>query len=384
MNRNNILNAKIKILIIIAYTVVLFLIVFLIFGKTKADRFANYSELPYDEHMAVNVRVMENRSSLIQTYNSSNEKSNEKKLGLNEKSSYSLQLFLVKLKVESIRNISINVAAKTADNHYKYSTYSGTRSMSSGVFNLSASFSNFSTKEVIEKEMGIGSKMYVFDETPKEIYVNIEYTIGTGNDAKNYELKYRFTTLEIKEKNLSKYQTREFLSSSANNYKNFINPAEDVLAIKLSKEETGLKSSINEVYKDVLEIQVLDNIGNINKLLMNQDEVETKGLKAIEQATQNKDPLYPEISNIALEIWGKIESQDKKFSKYIKIYSLYGFFSKYRELPVSTLEIDESLNLSEIYVTANGTVYNGSVDSFEIKYQVNFHDAEMPLIEKSE
>ena len=47
-----------------------FLIVFLIFGTTKADRFANYSELPYDEHMAVNVRVMENRSSLIQTYNS--------------------------------------------------------------------------------------------------------------------------------------------------------------------------------------------------------------------------------------------------------------------------------------------------------------------------
>lgn len=384
MDKNNTLNAKIKIFIIIVYTAVLFLSVFLIFGTTKADQFSEYSELPYDEHMAVNVRLMENRSSLIQTYDSSNEESEEKKLGLNEEASYSLQLFLIKLKVEYIRSITINVAAKTVDNHYKYATYTGSRTMSSGVFSLSATFSNFSTKEVIEKEIGSGSKKYVFDETPKEIYVNIEYTIGSGTDAQTYQLKYRFATIDINEKKLSKYQTREFLSSNANSYKNYINPADDVLAIKLVKEETNLVSSINEVYKDILEIQVVDNVENINKFLMNQDEVEEKGIKAIEQATQNKDPLYPEISNVALEIWGKIESKDKKFSKYVKIYSLYGFFSKYRELPVSTLEIDESFNLSEIYVTASGTVYNGTVDTFEIKYQVNYHDDSMPLKEKTE
>lgn len=384
MDKNNTLNAKIKIFIIIAYTAILFFIVFLIFGSTKADQFAEYSELPYDEHMAVNVRIMENRSSLIQTYDSSNEESEEKKLGLNEEASYSLQLFLIKLKVEYIRNITINVAAKTADNHYKYATYSNTRTMGGGVFHLTTSFSNFSTKEVIEKEIGIGSKMYVFDETPKEIYVNIEYTIGSGTDAQTYQLKYRVATIDINEKKLSKYQTREFLSSNANSYKNYINPADDVLAIKLSKEEANLVSSIDEVYKDILDIQIVDNVENINKFLMNQDEVEEKGIKAIEQATQNKDPLCPEISNVALEIWGKIESKDKKFSKYVKIYSLYGFFSRYRELPVSTLEIDESFNLSEIYITASGTIYNGTVDTFEIKYQVNYHDDSMPLKEKTE
>lgn len=372
MNNKGVLNAKLKILIIVAYTIILFLLVFLTFGTTKANRFDDYKDVPYDEHLGVIVRLTEERKSLLETYNASNEKSKEAKKGLNEKSTYNVQISLFKFQVETLKDITVNIVALTKDNQYKYASYSGTRSMTGGVYKSDFSFSSFSTKEVTEKEFGIGKKKYVFDETPKEIYVNIKYKVGTNSEE--HVLKYGFKTLDINEKKLSNYDTRDVLSANANANKNYINPSSDVLGIRIFQKQTGLKSTISNINKDKFEVFVSDIESNIDKFMLNQDDVAAQNLKALELPTSNKDPLTPELSNVALEVWGKVESEDKKFSSYIKLYTLYGFFSKHRELNTYTLEIDESLNLSEIFVTAQGKITNGTTNSFEIKYKVNVND----------
>lgn len=372
MNNKGVLNAKLKILIILAYTIILFLVVFLIFGRTKNNQFEEYKNVPYDEHMGVSVRLTEERKSLLETYNASDEKSKEAKKGLNEKATYSIQLTLFKFQVETIKEIAVNIVALTKDNQYKYASYSGTRSMSGGVYKSEFSFTSFSSKEVVEKKLGIGTKNYVFDETPKEVYVNVKYKIGT--DSKEYVLKYGFKTMDIAEKKLSKYETRDVLSANANDMKNYINPSNDVLGIRIFQQQTGLKSTISNINKDKIEIFLIDIEKNIDNFMLSQSKVSEENLKAIELPSSNKDPLRPEITNMGLEIWGKIESSDKKFSSYIRLYTVYGFFSKYRELNIYTLEIDESLNLSDIFVTAKGTITNGTVDSFEMNYKVNLND----------
>lgn len=381
MNNKGILNAKLKILIIFTYTIILFLFVFVAFGKTKANRFGDYKDIPYDEHLGVAVRITEERKSLLETYDPSNEKSKEAKKGINEKAVYSIQVSLFKFKVENIKDIIVNVVALTEDNQYKYGSYSGTKSMTSGTFKTDITLSSFSTKEVTEKKLGSGTKKRVFDETPKEVYVNIKYKIGT--DTEEHVLKYGFKTLNTNEKKLSKYETRDVISANANKNINYINPSNDVLGIRISQHQTGLKNTISTInnldYKDKFEIFVSDIDENIYNYILNQDKVAEQNLIAIEQPTTNKDPLKPELSNVALEVLGKIDSEDKNFSGYIKLYTLYGFFSKYRELSVHKVEIDESLNLSDIYVTAKGKITNGTVDSFEMKYQVNVND--LPEIE---
>ncbi len=382
MNKQGSLNAKIKFLIILAYTIILFLIIFLIFGTTKASQFEDYGDKPYDENIALNMQITEERKSLYETYNASNERSKEKKLGLNEKSIYKFQLVAIKLNTKYISNIYVNVAAKTADNRYKYASYSGSRSMSSGVFTTTFSFANFSTKEVIEKEVGSGSKMKTFDETPKEVYIEVKYKVGSGSSAEEKVLKYSFNMLEVSNKKFNKYQTRDILDANATENKNYINPSDDVLGIRIRKTEVGTNSTISEIKKDAYKIQVIDIVKNIDKFTINQDNVTENSYVAIEQSNANKNPVRPEINNMKLEIWGKVESKDKKFSNYVKMYSLYGFMSKYRELTEYAAAIDESFNLSEIYVVAEGSIYNGTTDSFKIAYQVNFHN--LPVIPENE
>ena len=59
---NNIkLNAKLKVLIIVFYTLILFGVLLLTLGKSNFDRFSEYSSTPFDDNLAITVREMENR-----------------------------------------------------------------------------------------------------------------------------------------------------------------------------------------------------------------------------------------------------------------------------------------------------------------------------------
>ena len=88
---NKALPTKIKIIIIIAFTIVLFGLILLIFGRTKDKRFESYSSTPYDEHIGVILREVEKRQSTLQTGSSST-----KTEGEHEKSVYDLQILLVR------------------------------------------------------------------------------------------------------------------------------------------------------------------------------------------------------------------------------------------------------------------------------------------------
>ena len=116
---NNIkLNAKLKVLIIVFYTLILFGVLLLTLGKSNFERFSEYSSTPYDDNLAITVREMENRKSKYYT-------GDKKELGEHEKSTFDLQVTLVKLQTKAlINNIRLYVAAKTVDNGYRYKEYS--------------------------------------------------------------------------------------------------------------------------------------------------------------------------------------------------------------------------------------------------------------------
>lgn len=381
MNGKGILNTKLKIIIIIAYTFILFLLVFLIFGNKKVNQFSEYKEQYYDNHLALSVRVTEKRNSLYETYDKSNTESSEKKLGINEKSKFDIRIYFTKLKVEVIKNIKVNVIARTKDKTYKYSEYGSTPSISSGVFTQTVTLSDFSTKEVVTKSIGNSSKKYIYDETPEKIYVQISYKVD--NKSEENILKCVFSTIGTSEKSLNKYKTRDILTSSDTQIdedtigKDFINPAEDLIAIKLQKKEDNRESSINEIYKDKYQVEIRDYIDNIKKYQLSDEKIKSENLIQLEQPTLKV--VFPEIINIKVEIWGKIESQDKKFSNYVNLYSLYGFISRYREIDAPELEIDESFNLSEIYITIEGKLYHGTIDKYSSKYKVSYK--ELPEID---
>ena len=55
------LNTKIKFLIIAVYTLLLFLLVFVLFSPKAIDLYESYGRTPYDDHIGIMIKVTENR-----------------------------------------------------------------------------------------------------------------------------------------------------------------------------------------------------------------------------------------------------------------------------------------------------------------------------------
>ena len=76
----------------------------------------------------------------------------------------------------SEKNITVNLAVKTKDNGYQYATQKASKD-NNGIFvRYIGSFNDLLTKEVLSENEGT-SKKKMFDESPKEIYVEVKYTV---------------------------------------------------------------------------------------------------------------------------------------------------------------------------------------------------------------
>ena len=85
------LNTKIKFLIIAVYTLLLFLLVFVLFSPKTIDLYESYGRTPYDDHIGIMIKVTENRQSVLETYDSNSETDKKNKEGKNEKPLMMLQ-----------------------------------------------------------------------------------------------------------------------------------------------------------------------------------------------------------------------------------------------------------------------------------------------------
>ncbi len=368
--KNYQLNAKLKILIIVFYTLLLFGIILLIFGNTKYKRFEGYSSKPYDENIALSIRAIENRRSKYYT-------GDKKELGEHEKATFDLQVSLVKLQSKAIiDDIRIYVSAQTVDGGYRYKEYSSSsKLMSEYTYTSTTSFSSFSTKEVVEKTENEKTKEFLFDEEPTKFFVKVTYT--EGKNDRLHTLTYQTSVLDLKNKKFDSAEIREIMENNGTNPE-YVDPKTDPVRIKLTKEETTELSKPGTAKNDKIKVQFNVLKTNLNKFKLSDEYLKEKNLKMIElpNKTDSNDvwDVAPEISEIKLEVYVKIKSTDEQFSELVKIYSLYGFMSKHRDPSIANISIDESFDVEEIYVIAEGKLYNANQESFSIFFNCKFSE----------
>ena len=365
------LNAKLKVLIIVFYTLILFGVLLLTLGKSKYERFTDYSTTPYDDNIAISIREMENRKSKYYT-------GDKKELGEHEKSTFDLQVTLVKLQTKKvINNIKMYVAAKTVDNGYRYKEYSSSsKTMSEYTYTSVTSFATFATKEYAEITKDEVTENYLFDEEPTEFFVKVTYTIG--DDEKVYSLTYRTEVADVTNAKLNDAELRSIIANNATSNPSYVDPKEDPVRIKLTKDEATEKSKLGSVKEDSVKIQFNVLKENLNKYKLDDDKLKANKLISIElPKDSNADDawdVYPEIKEIKFEIYAKIKSTDKDFSEYVKIYSIYGFLSKYRDLSIATAKFDESFEVEDIYVVVEGELHNATKDTFSSVFSCKYSE----------
>lgn len=378
------LNAKLKILIIIGYSLLLFVIIFLVFNKKHVDAFGTYGYTPYDENIGVMIKVSENRKSVLDNYNKNDEVDKEKGQGKHESATYDVDVNLIKLKRSLVENIKVKVAIKTKDNGYQYAEYKSSSSDNAGVFVKSTGdFNNLLSKEVKEENIGT-SKKAVFDESPKEIYVEIKYNYRASEKDKKTEhtLKYRVETLEVKNRSFNKYEERTVIKEKTSSCReNYIDSKNDIINLQIGVNQTTKTSVAGEVFKDTIKLNLVSVTENLNKYKL-ENATDPSVYKRIEFPSRQE--FTPEISELKITVYGKVDNKDKYYSEYVLLYSLYGFVSSEpnrlilqnssvsvnRNTHLVENSLDEQFNLNKIYVTMAAKLHNSTAKEISSKYFV--------------
>lgn len=379
------LSVKWKVIIIILYTIVIFGAILLFFGTTKDKRFNEYGDKSYDNYLGINLRVSETRKSLYETG------SNNKK-GEHEKSNWDVQVYLIKLKAGvTVSNIKIYLAVKAENGTYRYQTYeSGTgKSISSQTFGSWTAWSNVLTTEY----KTVSDETKLFDETPREFYVKVTYTIQEKDETKTSDhiLNYHTEALNYKnEKEFKKVDTRTVIKENANK----IDSKNDPINMKIEKKLATEKTTLKEVQQNSYQITTTINLPNLALYKYNEEVLKKDRLIEVEipQDQTNEDAwnIYPELPNTKIEVYAKTKKEDKDFSEYVNIVSFYGFYSRYRTINSYAISLDESFDVEEFYIIIEGEFLHGTTNQggkpgvscaktskdskFKIKYKVNLDD----------
>ena len=326
-------------------------------------KFNDYSSIPYDTNIGISIREIEHRYSKFAT-------GNKNTLGEHEKSTFDLQITLVKLQTKTeINNIKLYVVAKTKDNGYCYKEYDeNIKSMSQYTYTSVTDIENFAKKESI-------SVNQIFNEEPIEIFVKITYNIGNGNI--NHTLTYKTPIFEVNEEKLFKAEFRDIISNNSTRNPSYVEPKDDPVRVKLTKKDANESSSLGSIKEDILEIKFCVLKENLNKYKHKDEYLKNNKLTSIELPKLEDEytwDVYPEIKEIKFEIYAKIKSTDKDFSEYVKIYSIYGFLSKYRDLSIATSKLDESFDVEDIYIVVEGKLHNATKDTFNALYYCKYSE----------
>lgn len=379
--KNGKINTKLKVIIIVFYTVVIFGLVLLLFGTDKNTRFKDYGTTPYDEFIALNVREVENRKSKFATGSSGAE-------GEHEKATFDFQITIVRLQVYAyIENMNIFVSAKTATDNYCFDETSTNKTIGAGTYTSLVNYSTFATRSIEKCTEDGATEEYLVDETPKEIYVKINYDVKKNNQTQTKTLEYKVSVLDLNIE--KKIKNIEFRSINKENV-NFVDSKDDPFSIKFTKNLTDETSKVQNVKEDNIKVEFRANTANLNKVKHseeylkgrydNKDYITAIELpKIVSEMPEGADEkeywnIAPEIKEIKFEVYGKIDNKDSEFSQYVKFYSFYGFLSRYRAPSLLTYRIDESFNLSEIYVVAEGVYHNATEEKFSVAFAVKVED----------
>ncbi len=330
------LSTKIKILILVVYSLVAVLIALLIVGfGSKTEILTGYTKSAVDEYVKASYRVQETRQSSRQLD------------AKHETSTYKVYAYIEKrIPTENtkvaINDIMLYVAGENKDGKKLFDEPSTSTSKSISTTGTVASFGSnvipnnvFVKKYKTEKESEI-----LVDNVPVKLYFTLKYNVVITTEEETKEeaktLKYVINLTNTEQNEFDKFRERKIINNKVENLEN------EPYDLEVTRSQTSSSTSIT---KDRFNIKLYLNSPNlsINKL-----------------------------ENIRVEVFGKAKNDsndtNNEFSDYVRMYTYCGgvISSSYSSL---SSEIDEQYEISELYV-----IVQYKYDDFDEKvltYKIN-------------
>lgn len=313
------MNKLFKVLTLAIYSIALLLITILVMnGTSKVKRFNDYSNIPYNDDITVNVQVIENRQTAIERDSDY------------EYSKYDVYLFVTKKQGSVISNMYSYIAVENNDKKFGYYETSSSKSMSKGVTqNTTMSFLNsstaFSYHQITIEQENNKEKIKNIDYSPKRIMVKIAYDIeyeSVPGVTESKELNYYF---DFKEENIKKF----------NEYENRV------------------VDSYIEGTDDVFKLKITRALDSENKTTT----FKCSYLGKVESKLEDK------IKIVNFTVYGKINNEEcvsKYFSEYIRIFTYHGALNDYAINTTRSNKLSDEFDIETLYVTATFELENGT------------------------
>jgi len=337
MNFLSKLNTKIKIIILVLYTMIAVLITFLILNSaSKNETMQGYTGSASDEFVNVAFRMQEQRTSSTQNKTDS------------ESSSYKFYAYVEKKKQEdnvklSINDVKIYLIGENQEGKLLFDEPSSSITKKISESGKSTSFeSNISSNDVFTKKQN--SEKNLADNSPKKVYFKVTYIANKkvedeGKDAGytevKKEIKYTFDLTEVNQANFDKATERKKVDGS-NRIVNEGEPYDLQIKKSLSTSTTVKKDRYNFI------------------ISLNQPNLGSKVLK-----------------NVLIEVYGKVENDPKdtknEFSDYILMYVYSGSLLSSTGSNITT-DVEQDYKLSEMLIISTVEYDDGVSQSVSYKY----------------
>lgn len=324
------MNKLFKVLVLAIYSItLLFITIVVMNGTSKAKRFEDYSDTPYNDDITLNVQVLENRQTAAER---------EKDY---EYSKFDIYLFITKRQDSVISNMYSYIAVQNKDKKFGYSETNSSKSMSKGVTqNTTMSFLNsstaFSYHEITVEKDNNKDKIKNIDYSPKKIMVKVAYDIEYDSNPGIVESKEFNYSFEYKEENTKKFG--DYTNRTINNY---IEGPDDVFKLKITKT---LDSEQKTTYK-------CSYFGQI------------------------ADKLEAKIKTVNFSVYGKATNEkcvSKYFGDYIRIFTYHGALNNYAINTTRSNKLSDDFGIEKLFVTASFELENGKV--IVNSYYLNVND----------
>lgn len=350
MNTLSRIPTKIKVLTLVFYTIIIFVVSLLIVNsQSNKNWFSDYNDKPYDEFIMINVRLYETRKSAVQT-------------GKEYESAIYNAYVTTTRRVEdtTISNIKTYIGIDTIENLQKCTESSSTSSISktSSSSQVTKTISSIASKtKTINKEV-----ITKVNEEPVKVYVRVTYTTGDEGELVKHELKYCTSVTKVNSLEKNEYIERKVNNGTVTNNMYLTNNdiIKDPFNLKITKVLTDEKTTKDKAYTDSFSFSLSMNTAYL-------------GDRGLEYGTKS---VYTQIPDLKLELFGKIKNdktdEDNYFNDYILYEAWYGAINSVRTLSCDTVTIDEAYELESFYIIATVLYKDGQTS--KNYYKVNVTD----------
>lgn len=326
------INDKLKIIILVVYTLIAVLIAFLVLNSsTKVELLKNYSNVASDDNVKLVVRMREDRKS---SYGTSTEF---------ESSTYYFAAYLEKkaeVSKAKLTNIRFFISGTNSSGKISFDEYNSYYTVSNSSAGGPSTTVNHSSNKKFTKTVVVeNEKNVVNDTTPVNVYLTVLYTIEKEDKTtSDHKLKYTVELNQIKDIEFSSFESVDLTNNVIKNENNAV----DIKVEKLFTSDESKKGSAK-----------YDSI-------------------TITTSLNNPNLAGREIKNYKVEAFGKVKNdvKDKEelFDNYIRVYTASGASLNISGTKVKC-EVDEKYEISELYILLVVEFTNGTSET--AKYKVD-------------